>query len=526
MKILFYNGSILTLADPLYAEAVLVEDEKILAVGREAELRSIAGECEEVDLGGATMLPGFIDPHSHISSFAATYSQACARGIDNYEDLKAMVQKYIRDNNIPKGEWVIVRAYDHTIFPGGKYLTLDEIDAIAPDHLLEIRHSSGHAGLFNSRLMEHFGVTVEMAEQNPEEILMENGKLTGCFKEGAFSSRNAKVPGLPIEQICAMHPKLQRYYAENGITTAQEGFLSSRTIDLYRDLYESGNLMLDIIPYAPLRFYELLLEKYKTLPAEHDWHFGGIKYFLDGSPQLRTAWTREPYLGGNTCGLPIHTDEEVIEAFRFAADHHVQIITHTNGDAAAAQFLRCLEVVEKEKPWMKDLRPVLIHGQLMGRDQLAKAAELGVIVSFFVAHCYHFADTHLRNLGPERGMYVSPVNSAIKSGVCVTFHQDAPVIEPDMLETIWCATNRITRNGVQLAEDECISVLDAIRAVTINAAYQYFEEDKKGTIEAGKLADMIILDKDPLAIDKKDIREIQILKTYKKGKCIFEKETV
>lgn len=526
MKTLFYNGKILTLADPLYAEAVLVEDGNILAVGNTSELQVIAGECEKVDLQGATMLPGFIDAHSHITSFAATYSQANARGINNYADLKAMIQKYIRDNNIPKGEWVLVRAYDHTIFPGGEYLTLEEIDAIAPDHLLEIRHSSGHAGLFNSRLMAHWGITPEMAEKKPEEIPLKDGKLTGCFKEGAFSSYNAKVPPRPIEQICATHPELQRYYASNGITTAQEGYLASRTIDIYRSLYEKGDLLLDIIPYAPLGHYEALLEKYKTLPAECDWHFGGIKYFLDGSPQVRTAWMREPYVGGDSCGLPIHTDDEVIDAFRFAADHHAQIITHTNGDAASAQFLRCLEIVEQEKPWMKDLRPVLIHGQLMGRDQLAKADELGVVVSFFVAHCYYYADTHIRNLGPARGMYISPVNSAIKNGVCVTFHQDAPVIEPNMLETIWCAVNRITRNGVQLAEEECVSVLDAIRAVTINAAYQYFEEDVKGTIEAGKLADFVVLDKDPLEVNKADIRDIQVLKTYKRGKCIYEKGTV
>lgn len=524
MKTLFYGGKILTMAEPLYAEALLVEDEKILAVGSESELRAQADAF--VDLHGGTMLPGFIDPHSHITSFAATYPHANAREIKTYEALKTMIQTYIRDNNIPKGDWVIVRAYDHTIFPDSKYLTLEEIDAIAPDHLLVIRHNSGHAGLFNSHLMEHWGITPEMGAERPEEIIVEDGKLTGVFKEGGFSSYNAKVPPLDFDAVCANHPLLQRYYAENGITTAQEGFLSMRTIEIYRNLQENGNMLLDIIPYAPLRHYEALLEKYNTLPEGREWRMGGIKYFLDGSPQLRTAWTREPYLGGETCGLPIHTDEEVIDAFRFAADHHAQIITHTNGDGAAAQFLRCLEVVEKEKPWMKDLRPVLIHGQLMGKDQMAKAAELGVIVSFFVAHCYYYADTHIQNLGPERGRYVSAVQSALDAGVCVTFHQDAPVIEPNMLETIWCATNRITRRGVQLAEEERISVLDAIRAVTVNAAYQYFEEDKKGTLEAGKLADMIILDKDPLAVNKADIRDIKILKTYKAGKCIFEKETV
>ena len=526
MKSLFYNGTILTMAEPLYAEAVVVEDGMIVAVGDRESLLASCEDCEKIDLNGATMLPGFIDAHGHISSFASTYSQANARGINTYADLKAMVQRYIEENNIPKGEWVSVRAYDHTAFPGGKYLTLEEIDAIAPEHLLVIRHSSGHAGLLNTPAIAYFGITAEMGKENPEEIIVEDGKLTGCLKEGAFSSRSGKIPAAPFEQVLATHPSVQKYYAQNGITTAQEGYLSSRAIELYHALHKSGNLMLDIVPYAPIRFYEQLLEKYKTLPADRKWPICGIKYFLDGSPQLRTAWTRQPYLGGSTYGLQIHTDEEVIEAFRFAADHHAQIITHTNGDGAAAQFLRCLETVVKEKPWMKDLRPVLIHGQLMGRDQMAKAAELGVIVSFFVAHCYHFADTHLQNLGAERGMYVSAVNSALQNGVCYTFHQDAPVIEPDMLETIWCATNRITRDGVQLAKEECISVLDALRGITANAAYQYFEEDIKGTIEVGKQADFVVLDKDPLKIDKADIREISILKTYKKGKCIYEKGTV
>ncbi len=522
MKTLFYGGNIITVAEPLYVDAVLVEDEKIIAVGSEAELRAQAEEF--INLNGATMLPGFIDSHSHITSYAATYFQANARGIDNFADLKAMVQDYIRKNDIASGEWVVVKEYDHTAFSDGKYLSLEQLDEITSKHLLVIRHNSGHAGLLNSKAIEHFGITPEMGERNPEEIIIENGKLTGCFKEGAFSAYNAKVPGASLETVIEAHPDVQRYYAENGITTAQEGYLSSRTIDIYRSLHESGNMLIDIIPYAPKRYYESLIGKYNTALADYKHHFGGIKYFLDGSPQLRTAWTREPYIGGNTCGLPLHPDEEVIEAFRYAADRHAQIITHTNGDGAVAQFLRCLEIVENEKPWMKELRPVLIHGQLMARDQMAKAAELGVVVSFFVAHCYYYADTHIKNLGEERGMHVSAVKSAIDAGVRVTFHQDAPVIEPNMLETVWCAVNRVTRAGVQLAKEECVSPLDAIRAVTINAAYQYFEEDKKGSIEVGKLADFVVLDNNPLTVPQETIKDIDVLATYKNGKKIYAKE--
>ena len=155
-------------------------------------------------------------------------------------------------------------------------------------------------------------------------------------------------------------------------------------------------------------------------------------------------------------------------------------------------------------------------------DEIRAAAELGVVVSFFVAHTYHFADAHVRNLGKERGYKVSPTRSALKNGVIFTFHQDAPVIEPDMLETVWCASNRITRDGIYL-EGEEISVLDALRAVTVNAAYQYFEEEKKGSIEVGKAADFVILDKNPLEIPKEDIRDITVLETYKYGECIYKK---
>lgn len=521
MRTLFFGGNIITMTEPLYAEAVLVEDEKIIAVGSKEELAPTADEL--VDLNGATMLPGFIDAHSHITSFAATYTQANAREVKSYDVLKDIVSEHIKKNNIKKGEFVLVREFDHTIFPGSKYPTLAQLDEIADEYILVVRHNSGHAQFLNSYALRHFGITPEMGKDCPDEIIVEDGKLTGTFKEGGLSKCNVKLPAASFEDICKAHPSLQRYYAENGITTAQEGYLSLRTIEIYNELHQSGEMILDIIPYAPIKFFDLLNDKYKDLPSERKWHPCGIKYFLDGSPQLRTAWIREPYIGSDSCGMPLHTDEEVVDAFRFSADKHAQIIIHTNGDGAVDQFLRCLEIAEKEKPHLKELRPVIIHGQLMGRDQMQKAAELGAIVSFFVAHCYYYADTHIANLGEDRGMHVSAVKSAIDAGITVTFHQDAPVIEPNMLETVWCAVNRVTRRGVQLAKEECISVLDALKAVTLNAAYQYFEEDEKGSIEKGKLADFVVLDQNPLTVDKNDIRNIKVVKTYKRGKKIYER---
>ena len=234
---------------------------------------------------------------------------------------------------------------------------------------------------------------------------------------------------------------------------------------------------------------------------------------------------RTPYQGDDPdyCGYGTMTDEAVKNAFRMAEDQHTQIIAHCNGDGASEQFLRCMEAVSREYPNLKDLRPVIIHGQLLGLDQLPKVKALGAMVSFFVAHVYHWGDVHIRNFSLERACQISPAHSAMEAGIPITFHQDAPVIEPDMLETLWCAVNRKTAEGVVLGSQERLTVTEALKAITVNAAYQYSEEDKRGSIEAGKVSDFVILDRDPLSVSPDQLRELQVLETYKSGKLIYEK---
>ncbi|MEG0485967.1 MAG: amidohydrolase family protein, partial [Oscillospiraceae bacterium] len=164
---------------------------------------------------------------------------------------------------------------------------------------------------------------------------------------------------------------------------------------------------------------------------------------------------------------------------------------------------------------------VIIHSQLITEDELKDAAALNMIPSFFVAHVLHWGDIHIANFGYERAKHISPAHSAIKNNMIFTFHQDAPVIEPNNLETIRCAVTRKTKSGVSLGDDECISVEDAIKAVTINAAYQYSEENEKGSIKAGKHADFVIMDKSPLAVPKNEISKILITETIKDGITVF-----
>ncbi|PJH58641.1 amidohydrolase, partial [Salmonella enterica subsp. enterica serovar Typhimurium] len=198
-------------------------------------------------------------------------------------------------------------------------------------------------------------------------------------------------------------------------------------------------------------------------------------------------------------------------------------LVHCNGDAASDQLLNMYSeaLEESGNPNKGNLRPTMIHCQTIRNDQLDQMAELDMLPSIFVAHTYYWGDVHLKNLGEERGSRISPAKSALDRGLCFNLHQDSPVVKPLMLHTIWAAVNRITRNGVAIGPKERIGVYDALKAVTINAAYEYFEEDLKGTIEKGKLADLVVLDKNPLEVDPMAIKDIQVVRILKRElRCI------
>ena len=163
----------------------------------------------------------------------------------------------------------------------------------------------------------------------------------------------------------------------------------------------------------------------------------------------------------------------------------------------------------------------MIHCQTMRPDQYERMAELNMVPSIFASHIWYWGDVHLKNFGPERGGRISACGDALRAGLPFTLHTDTPVLRPNLLEAAWCAVNRVTKKGVQLDEDQKIGVYDALRAITVNGAYQYGEEDRKGTLEAGKLADLAVLDRDPFAIDPADLRDVRVLATIKEGERVY-----
>ena len=311
-------------------------------------------------------------------------------------------------------------------------------------------------------------------------------------------------------------------YLQNGVTAIQEGFAKKRELALLEQAEEMGALPVPVYAYldATAPWPEEVWR-----PRTGPLRIKGYKIFLDGSPQGRTAWMRTPYLGGGPQdrGYPVLTDRQVYDRMALALDQGMQLLAHCNGDAAAGQYLSVLEQLEREREAHLE-RPVMIHAQLLDLDQLDKVKELGVVPSFFAAHVYHWGDVHVKNFGAERAARISPAGAALERDIPFTFHQDTPVLPPDMLETVWCGVNRLTRSGAVLGPEQKIPVVEALAAVTIRAAWQYFEEGEKGSLREGKRADLVLLERDPLTADPMSLRDIPVLATWKDGRLIYRRE--
>ncbi|GIO24123.1 amidohydrolase [Oceanobacillus sp. J11TS1] len=533
---LYYGGDIITMTgEHDNAEAILIEAGLIKMQGSLEEVKQAAEHhAEKIDLQGKTLMPAFIDPHGHISMVGQFSSMADLSECNNFNDIIQTLKDYIQNKDLNKGDIVVGFGYDNNFLEENRHPTKEILNQVSTAHPIFLLHASAHLGCTNDLALQLVGID----EHTPDPEGGTIGRVEGSDEPNGYLEENAmmvlqqrffkdiKQDYLKLTEIA------QDTYIKYGITTAQDGASSKDIIELLKALAQQQKLKIDVVAYPvfdaePKR----IMEENETYAKKYTNRFkiGGYKMFLDGSPQGKTAWLTEPYEGEESYrGYAWYKDEQVKQFTDAAINDNVQLLTHCNGDAASDQLLRNYQasLEESNNPNKNHLRPVMIHCQTVRNDQLDKMAELSMIPSIFLAHTYYWGDVHLKNLGEERGRRISPVRSAYDRGLCVNFHQDAPVVKPDMLHTIWCAVNRQTRNGVSIGSEERVSVYEALKAVTINAAYQYFEEKNKGSLEEGKVADLVILDKNPLRVDKMDIKDIQVLETIKDGETIYRKEVL
>ena len=314
-------------------------------------------------------------------------------------------------------------------------------------------------------------------------------------------------------------------YARNGITTAQDGASSLETISLMNAADAQGMINIDVISY-PIG-QNGLIENLDTISFgayQGRVKVGGIKIILDGSPQGKTAYLTQPYYkpphneSKLYKGYPLIPQKDLSGLVKKYADLSIPIMAHANGDAAADMLIKAVKDAEIES----DHRTIMIHAQTVREDQLDLMKKLEIIPSYFSTHTFYWGDWHRDSVfGPDRAMRISPTKSTLERDMPFTVHNDSPVVPPDMMRLLWSTTNRQTRSGKILGKQQRISTYSALEAITINAAYQHFEDDLKGSIEVGKQADLVVLSEDPLSIDTKNLLEVNVVATFSHGVEVF-----
>lgn len=533
MDKIYYNGDILTMEDTrTEPEAVLISDGIIAFTGSLKEAVRAAHQPEMTDLNGKTLMPAFIDGHSHISLVAQFSQFADLSGCESFADIKMRLTAFQKEKKIGEGGAVIGVGYDHNFLDEKKHPDKNVLDEVSDQIPVFVLHASGHMGVGNTVLLKEAGIDASTPDMEGSRF----GRIPGSMEPDGYAEETkalnlllarvyAKIPRDPKAQI----EKAQELYLSHGITTIQDGAASGQDVEALFEAAKEGLLKADVVSYVLVgEEPEKLEQEYAGLKKAYWNHMklGGRKVILDGSPQGKTAWLSKPYAGEEEYrGYPAMEQEKVQTYIRNAIESGVQILAHCNGDAASQQWIDSFENAVEQCGVSKedDLRPVMIHCQTVRKDQLLRMKTIGMIPSMFVDHVYYWGDIHLRNLGEERAEAISPAKSAFEQGLCVNFHQDSPVVPPDMLHTVWCAVNRLTREGKILGEEERVNVCEALKAVTINGAYAYFEEDKKGSIAEGKLADLVILDRNPLKTPVSELKDIKVTETLKEGETVYRK---
>lgn len=522
-------------------EALAVKGDTILAVGKRADVLKAAGsDAEIVDLKGRVLMPGMIDGHSHFPDTSRRNILMVNLNVPPLGPVTCIadMQRLLKERaaETPKGQWVIGYNYNDLAMKEQRHPTRAELDAISTDHPIFIRHVTGHLGVANSKALELANIT----EKTPDPAggryrRGADGKLDGVLEGPAARAPIDKLmPKLTPEQELQAIAMDSMMYAAAGVTTANNG--GSPSIDEhFLKASRSGDLKIRVVIWPNGRNAKLI-ESYgkkrqgTQLDAEGKVVLGPVKLFADGSPQGYTAWFSKPYykqLPGKPAdyrGFPVFKSrEELFALVQQLHDDGWQITTHTNGDQAIQDMIDAYSAALKANP-RKDHRHILNHCQFCRPDQVDAIAEMGFVPSYFVTHTWFWGDIHRDMVaGPERAAHISPLKAALDKGITFALHNDTPVTPISPLMDVFSAVTRLTSSGKVLGPDQRITVMEALRGVTINGAYMQRLEDKIGSLEKGKLADLVILDKDPTKVAPETLKDIKVDETIVGGQTVYKR---
>lgn len=535
--LIFLGQNIITM-DASNVSAVAVRGDRIVVAGSEQDARALQGEGTRViELGERALLPGFIDAHGHFAGVARyvdmlDLSSPPVGDVTSVDDIVRKLQRRIENRNIPPGELVYGYGYDDSLLAELRHPDRDDLDRASSDHPIVIRHVSGHLLAANSMALLEAGVGANTADPAGGIIRRRPGsdEPDGVMEETAMQFFPGTGELLTPQRQSELRREAVQIYAGYGITTIQDSNVSQAYVDRLKAEGLEQEYAADIVTFVmgnPLPDDVLA-----TVAADTSYtggvRNGGVKFTLDGSPQGRTAWMSEPYNAGppgaaaDYVAYPSYDPDAWLNRIGPLLERRVPVLAHANGDAAIELMIDGVANAIAAGP-VPDHRSVIIHAQLIREDQLDRVAELGIIPSFYSVHPFFWGDWHRLSFGEERARFISPVQAAIARGIPFTVHNDSPIVPPDMMRLVEITVNRETRSGFVLGPDQRASVMQALHAITLGAAYQYFEEDEKGSITVGKRADLVILEDNPLTVATSELGEVSVLETFARGKSIFQR---
>jgi predicted amidohydrolase YtcJ len=557
-SLLFYNGTIITMEETnSNPEALLVNNGMITELGAYNDLVKLKqAKTQEINLKGKVLMPGFIDPHTHpvISTFAQIMVDLSGFTHSTEKEIWDHLRKTVSETK--EGEWLVCKGLDPILVKGLNPPTIQFLDSLTSKHPIIIVSQSLHSYWANSLAFEIAGIHKNSPDPSESSYYEkdENGELTGFIAEQlAFNPfKEALLAAFGTDKIVEATNDVLKDYAQNGNTTISSlGFSSDdpNVLMLFEHLSTGNpsffNQLLALVGILPKRspmvrnFVFIREDAINLLPESLEngddfFKILGVKMWYDGSPYTGSMYMKENYLETELTKNGFHIPpnyrgERLIEKdslthkIKKYQDQGWQIAIHTQGDLAIREVMECFEQVNETND-NSDFRHRLEHCLLLDSISINKMKNLGVHPSFHINHLWYYGQA-LRDeiIGEEKAQSILPIQQAIDNELITTLHADQPMFESNPFSLMHTAINRQTREGDTLGINQSISVENALKAMTINAAYQIKMEDKIGSIKKGKYADLVLLNQNPYLIDPKKIKDIQVEQTYINGLLVYEK---
>jgi predicted amidohydrolase YtcJ len=533
----FIHGNILTMnGNNSIVEAMILRGSQIEFLGSTEEVLKLKGATSRIyDLQGKTLVPGFIDAHGHfpgtgLRAVGIDLSSPPLGNVTSVADIQQKLETKLA--TLDDGEWLFGFGYDDSLLKEHRHPNRHDLDAVSTEHPIFLLHSSGHMAVVNSAGLVLANISRETPD--PEGGVIgrnsDSGDPNGLLQEHATDLAASLAMDFSPSDFLAMVDDASQAYLAAGVTTVQSGGVDQSLFSGLRWLSKLQRIPQRVVvwPLSAEMSSTLLKDDFSLSDVETDkFSATAVKIIVDGSIQGYTAFLSEPYFrqpeeeAADYRGFARVSQQQLDVEVQGYYCRGYQIALHGNGDAAIQMIL---DAVEKARGQCarRDTRTILVHSQMARVDQLRRMKDLEISPSFFVAHTYFWGDRHRDQfLGPQRAARISPLQDALSDDLRFTLHLDSPVVPMDVGRLMWSAVTRQTRSGSALGGDQRITPLQALRGVTIDAAWQSFKEKNIGSLEVGKQADFVLLDRNPLGKNS-DLLNFKVEKVWIGGRCYFE----